>query len=54
MIYEENGTGDVADFSATDPENDTLEWTLSGDDDAYFEIDDETGVLTFVARPTTS
>ena len=49
--YVENGTGDVADFSATDPENDTLEWTLSGDDDAYFEIDDETGVLTFVAPP---
>ena len=50
-VYEENGTGDVADFSATDPENDTVEWTLSGDDDAYFEIDDETGVLTFVAPP---
>ena len=49
--YEENGTGDVADFSATDPENDTLEWTLSGDDDAYFEIDDATGVLTFVDPP---
>ena len=49
--YVENGTGDVADFSATDPENDTIEWTLSGDDDAYFDIDDETGVLTFVAPP---
>ena len=41
----------MADFSATDPENDTLEWTLSGDDDAYFEIDDATGVLTFVDPP---
>ena len=49
--YVENGTGDVADFSATDPENDTLEWTLSGDDDAYFDIDDSTGVLTFKSPP---
>ena len=49
--YEENGTGDVADFSATDPEGDTLEWTLSGDDDAYFDIDDGTGVLTFKSPP---
>ncbi len=49
--YVENGTGDVADFSVTDPENDTLEWTLSGDDDAYFDIDDSTGVLTFKSPP---
>ena len=49
--YVENGTGDVADFSATDPENDTIEWSLSGDDDAYFEIDENTGVLTFLEPP---
>ena len=49
--YAENGTGDVADFSATDPENDTIEWTLSGVDDAYFSIHADTGVLTFRSPP---
>ncbi|MDE2778132.1 MAG: cadherin domain-containing protein [Chloroflexota bacterium] len=50
--YEENGTGDVADFSATDPDaGDTVKWSLSGDDDAYFEIDESTGVLTFLEPP---
>ena len=46
--YLENGTGDVADFSATDPDDgDTIEWSLSGDDDEYFSIHEDTGVLTF-------
>ncbi len=49
--YVENGTGDVADFSATDPEGDTLEWSLSGTDDSYFDVDDSTGVLTFKSPP---
>jgi len=50
--YEENGTGDVADFSATDPDaGDTVKWSLSGDDDAYFEIDESTGVLAFLEPP---
>lgn len=50
--YEENGTGDVADFSATDPDaGDTVEWTLAGDDDEYFDIDGSSGVLTFKSPP---
>ena len=50
--YEENGTGDVADFSATDPDaGDTVKWSLSGDDDAYFDIDGSTGALTFKSPP---
>ena len=42
----------MADFSATDPDaGDTIEWTLSGNDDAYFDIGGETGVLTFKNPP---
>ena len=32
--YAENGTGDVATYTAVDPESATLTWTLSGDDAA--------------------
>ena len=50
--YAENGTGPVADFSATDPDaGDTVNWSLSRDDDAYLTIDNETGVLTFRNPP---
>ena len=53
--YAENGTGDVADFSATDPDaGDTVKWSLSGADDQYFTIHPDTGILTFDSPPDTS
>ena len=47
--YDENGTDSVADFSAMDPEGDTIMWSLGGTDDGLFEIDG--GVLTFKKSP---
>ena len=50
--YAENGTGDVADFTATDPEraNPAPTFDLSGADTALFDLS-EAGVLTFNASP---
>ncbi len=47
--FAENDTGVVASYSATDPENDTIEWRLSGADAGTFSI--AGGVLTFQAPP---
>ena len=30
ITYEENGTGPVATYRATDPERDPIQWTLDG------------------------
>ncbi len=51
--YDENGTGDVATYFATDPEgvNSTFNWSLSGADSGDFNIDGSTGVLTFSSTP---
>ncbi len=49
MNYAEHGTGDVYTFSATDPESDTLTWTLTGDDAGAFTI--TAGVLSFRSAP---
>ena len=49
MSYAEHGTGDVYTFSATDPESDTLTWTLTGDDAGAFTI--TAGVLSFGSAP---
>ena len=48
--YDENGTGDVATYTADDPEGDTnITWTLGGTDRAAFTI---TGsVLSFAGAP---
>ena len=46
----ENSGRYVADFNATDPENDVLEWRLSGPDAGHFEVSDS-GALSFVADP---
>ena len=46
----ENSGRYVADFNATDPENDVLEWRLSGPDADHFEVSDS-GALSFVANP---
>ncbi|MBS0123251.1 ExeM/NucH family extracellular endonuclease [Thetidibacter halocola] len=48
--FAENGTGDVALFSATDADDGTLTFALSGDDAALFTID-AAGALRFVAAP---
>ena len=51
--YDENGTGDVATYFATDPEGvtSTFSWSLSGADSGDFNIDGNTGVLTFSNTP---
>ena len=48
--YAENGTEDVADYTATDPEDGTITWSLSGADMEAFDISDA-GALTFKASP---
>ena len=47
--YAENGTGDVATFTAVDPEEATITWSLAGADAAALDITD--GVLTFNESP---
>ena len=48
--YAENGTGDVAAYSASDPEGDTdITWSLAGTDRGDFDITG--GVLTFLNSP---
>ena len=49
--YAENGTDEVATFTASDPdaEADDIEWSLGGPDAGAFEIDG--GVLTFKESP---
>ena len=51
--YLENGIGDVASYSATDPEGDhsTFTWSLSGTDSGDFDFDNSTGKLTFRITP---
>ena len=46
----ENSGRYVADFNATDPENDVFEWRLSGPDAGHFEVSGS-GALSFVANP---
>ena len=48
--YAENGTDEVADYGAVDPEDDMVDWSLSGADAGLFTIDSG-GVLGFVASP---
>ena len=47
--YPENGTGAVATYTAVDPEDAEIVWSLGGDDAALFSI--EGGVLAFAAAP---
>ena len=47
--YAENGTGAVERFTSSDPEGDSLSWTLSGDDAYDFTI--AQGALSFVSSP---
>ena len=48
--YAENGTDDVATFTAMDPEGATISWTLEGTDAGVFDISSG-GVLTFKISP---
>ena len=48
--FDENALTDVADYDATDPDNDTLVWSLSGADAAHFEVS-TSGVLSFAEPP---
>ena len=48
--YAENGTGTVAAYTAVDPENVLIAWSLSGDDSGDFSIS-SAGVLTFDTSP---
>ena len=47
--YPENGAGAVAQYTATDPENESIIWSLDGDDASFFSISG--GVLTFGSPP---
>ncbi|MBF0296740.1 MAG: DUF4347 domain-containing protein [Magnetococcales bacterium] len=47
----ENTTGTIQTASATDPESDTLTWSLSGTDAARFTINSATGALSFATAP---
>ena len=49
--YRENDTRAVYTFRATDPQRDTITWTLEGTDAADFTIGQDTGVLTFATSP---
>ncbi len=48
--YPENSTAAVADYDAEDPEGAAITWSLAGDDDGAFHIDNG-GVLTFRMSP---
>ena len=48
--FSENSVRSVATYRATDPERDTIDWSVSGTDRDDFEIS-ETGVLTFASVP---
>ena len=50
--YPETSTLEVEDYEATDPENDTVTWSLKEVDDYDdLSIDNTTGVLTFDSPP---
>ena len=49
--YPENETHAVADYTAYDPENQPVEWSLSGPDAAHFNIDPSSGRLSFATPP---
>ena len=48
--YAENGTGSVAEYSATDPDGDAVTWSVEGTDAARFSIS-TLGELTFRSSP---
>ena len=51
VAVDENSVGTVYTAAASDPEGDTITYSLSGTDAALFAIDASTGVVTFLAAP---
>ncbi|WP_089665701.1 gliding motility-associated C-terminal domain-containing protein [Gramella sp. MAR_2010_147] len=49
--FAENGTGNVIDWDATDADGDDLTYSLSGADAALFDLDTNTGELSFKSAP---
>ena len=49
--YQENGTGEITRFAATDPEGDTITWTLAARDDQDDLQINNPGRLTFQTTP---
>ena len=50
VYYAEDRTDTVATYTAADPENDPITWSLAGDDEGDFDIS-STGILTFKTAP---
>ena len=50
LRYEENGTGPVAKFDGSDPNDDDLSWHVDGLDSKAFKVSDK-GVLSFKTSP---
>ena len=50
VSYDEGGTGAVAHYTATDPDDDNILWSLTGADSDDFEID-SSGRMTFTSSP---
>ncbi|NGZ05936.1 MAG: hypothetical protein G8237_06220 [Magnetococcales bacterium] len=51
VTFAENGLGTVHTATATDPENDTITWSLSGPDASRLTIDPVSGAMGFVTSP---
>ena len=53
LSYPENGTTDLAEYTASDPEGGTVTWSLSGTDSGRFSVAGSNGVavLTFKTAP---
>ena len=51
VVYEENGMGPVAAYPASDPDDDSFIWTLSGTDAGDFEVSQLDGSLKFMDAP---
>ncbi|MFK7935311.1 MAG: cadherin domain-containing protein [Saprospiraceae bacterium] len=55
LDFPENSSGIVIDYAATDPDGDTegdgITYTISGDDAALFNLNPNTGELTFINSP---
>ena len=50
LEWRENRTGNIARYSATDPERDSITWSAGGTDGSFFEMDSR-GYLTFKEAP---
>ena len=51
VTYDENDDAEVGTYRASDPQGRTITWSVGGTDADDFEIDEDTGVLTFKSPP---